>query len=429
MRAGKAVAVDLGASSLRCVLGEWSDLGFFASVIRQVAHSPSQMNGRLIWDWPLITRFCDDALEFAVTEGAGSIGIDSWGVDIARIGPDGQAVSPPICYRDGHREAAAAALRPRAWELYQATGIIWQPFNTIAELAATDDTPWLMLPEALINRWLPGSGAHEMTNASSTQLMGVDGQWAGDAFNLIGRSRPGAPLAAPGEIVGERSGVQIVRVASHDTAAAVLGMGITEPGTAFLNLGSWALLGTILERPNISREAFDVGFSNERAVDGRFRFLKNIPGFHQANAVHAELGIDQPIGDWLDVEVDLGGETYDLHDSSLYQPPSMVEAIRALAGTPADWPALLLSSLAVAIVSEVERLRTLSSALLQTVVVAGGGQRLAGLLDAIRRGSGLTLVSGPAEATAIGNLACQRLAREQLTWPEAAALARTVNFR
>lgn len=268
-----------------------------------------------------------------------------------------------------------------------------------------------------------------MTNASSTQLLGVDDQWSDDAFNLIGRTSPGQPIAHPGVIVGEWSGVQIVRVASHDTAAAVLGMGITEPATAFLNLGSWALLGTILERPNISREAFDAGFSNERAVDGRFRFLKNIPGFHQANAVHAELGIDQPIGDWLDVEVDLGGDTYDPHHSSLYQPPSMVEAIRALAGTPADWPALLLSSLAVAIVSEIERLQMVAPTPVETIVVAGGGQRLTGLLDAIRRGSDLRLESGPAEATAIGNLACQRRALEELTWPEAAALARTVTFR
>lgn len=419
-----AVAVDLGASSARFAAGRLANGRIEFEIVRQVAHQATERNGRLEWDGDGLLAFCREAVRYAEASfECASIGIDSWGVDHGFHDLDsGDVIGRPVCYRDLSHATAMQALRDDWERLSQLTGIQRQPFNTVYQLAARrqedpslpDRATWLLLSDHLGYR-LGGPEHYEFSQASTTQLMGLEGEWSHEAFAIAGWPVPVFAPELPGRIlaqVGDR--VELVSVGTHDTASAVCGLGALDPHTLFVNVGTWSLVGVVVDRPIVTEAARTANLTNERTVDGRVRLLKNVPGFYVINRLHEELGIEEAVPDWLAAaNLDFEGRINVL-DEAFFNPASMVETCLARAsGSPAsarDWAGMALSSLVDAIAAVPAELEAVTGRRVRRVRVGGGGSQSSAFCRRLATVTGMPVLAGPAEATVLGNLAMQFLA-------------------
>lgn len=402
----------MGASSVRFAHGKWDGERISYQTVRQ---EPNLTKGRC-WDIDHLVKFCREAGQYAASVGA-SVGIDSWGVDHGFLDHDGKIVEGPVQYRDACHAAQFEELRPKHAELFQMTGIACQPFNTVFQLAArmaedpglADRADWYVMPDLLL-ALLTGVRGHELTQASTTQLMNLEGRWCPQAFEICGWPLPDDEPKPPGQRIVV-DGTEWIRVASHDTASAVIGVGPLSPDAAYLNLGTWALLGVVNESPILTEAARLGGWTNEWAHDGRLRFLRNIPGLYVINRLREELGVTGPTGDWLASRDRTFGHTFDPDDPSLYNPDSMVSALTRLMGvapsTDAEWAQVATASLIQCLAKHTGSLSAVLNRRLKRLRVVGGGSRSPEVCQSLADATGLVVEAGPDEATVLGNLAFQ----------------------
>jgi rhamnulokinase len=417
-----AVAVDLGASSGRFAAGWLEDGQIHFEIIEQKPHQPTERNDRLEWDLDSLLALTTSAADYAAaTFQASTLGIDAWGVDHGFVDFDGKLVGNPVCYRDLSHAEAFEELAPFRRELYGLTGIQHQPFNTICQLYARHkEDPilpsrarFLILPD-LLGYLLTGETNYELTEASTTQLMGLDCRWSERAFQIARWPMPDRQPSKPGKLGGDIvPGVRLAHVGSHDTGSALLGFGLQSQETMYVNVGTWSLAMFIREEPIATSEAEDANFTNERMVDGRVRFLKNIPGFYVLNRLHEELGVQQSVPDWIRGAVNTG-EAIDLFAPEFFNPTSMVEACAKQLGPNsaghAEWAGIAINSLANAVASQPGAAQSVGVNPVNAIQIGGGGSQSALLCQAIANASGLPVSAGPVEATVLGNLAMQFMA-------------------
>ena len=365
-----AVAVDLGASSGRVAVGRLVNGAITFEIVDQRTHNASDNRGRLEWDITTLRGLCELGREVGRANGAKSLGIDSWGVDHGFLNASGELIAAPVCYRDESHAASFEALKSHRDRLFSLTGIQHQPFNTIYQLhARLQENPrflnavedWMILPD-LLGYLLTGERNTEFTQASTTQLMGLDGTWSDEAFAVIGWPTPKRQPMLPGQLGAEFApGFRLAHVGSHDTASAVLGFGALGPTDLFLNIGTWTLVGCVLDAPNVSDAARSGNFSNERCVDGRVRFLRNIPGFYIINRTHEELGITRSVPEWLSTSVQVSAHA-DVLGEQFFNPDSMLDALAESAGfrpqSHEEWAGLALSSMIAAVGAQPEFIRS-----------------------------------------------------------------------
>lgn len=417
-----AVAVDLGASSGRFAAG-WLDDGVIRfEIVEQKAHQPKENNGRLEWDLVSLTDLVKSAGAYASANfETSTLAIDAWGVDHGFVDFDGKVVGNPVCYRDLSHAEAFEELAPFRPELYALTGIQHQPFNTICQLyARCKEDPvlpsrarFLILPD-LLGYIATGDLNHELTEASTTQLMGLDCRWSARAFEIARWPMPDKQPSKPGKLGGDIApGVRLAHVGSHDTASALVGFGIQSDESMYVNVGTWSLAMFIREEAIATPEAEAANFTNERMVDGRVRFLKNIPGFYVLNRLHEELGIQKPIPEWLR-SAENTGSTIDLFAPEFFNPASMTEACVAQLEqepvTAAEWAGVAINSLAKAVATQPAAAEAVGVKPVSSIRIGGGGSQSGALCQAIANISGLPVLAGPVEATVLGNLAMQFLA-------------------
>ena len=420
-----AIAVDLGATSGRFAAGQLIDGQIKFEVIEQIPHAPRSENGRLVWDLDALMALVRRAADYGShAYSTSTLAIDAWGVDHGFLDERGDLVMAPICYRDPSHAEMFERLAPYRAELYAETGIQHQPFNTVIQLAARrHENPsivdrahrWLLLPD-LMGFLLTGEPHYELTEASTTQLMALDDTWSKRAFEIAGWPVPDLAPSHPGTLGGYvGKGIRWSTVGSHDTGSAVCGFGDLLDDEMFLNVGTWSLIGCILDRPNASTSAEAANFSNERTVDGRIRFLRNVPGFWVINRLHQELGIATTVPAWLQSGVRETAEVLDLFAEDLFNPESMRRAcestLRSIPKTVEGWAELALRSLVHAITDQRPALENLTGRRFRAIRVGGGGSQSAAFCQALATASGMTVFAGPAEATVLGNLAMQFLAQ------------------
>lgn len=430
-----AVAVDLGASSARFAAGWLEDGQIRFEIIEQKPHQPNETNGRLEWNLCSLTSLTSSASEYAAAAFESStLGIDAWGVDHGFVDFDGNLIGNPVCYRDLSHEKAFRELEAHRTELYSLTGIQHQPFNTICQLYArqTEDrtlpsrAKFLILPD-LLGYLMTGEMNYELTEASTTQLMGLDCRWSERAFQIAQWPMPRNQPSKPGNLGGVVTpGVRLAHVGSHDTASALVGFGGQSEDCMYVNVGTWSLAMFIRSEPIATPEAEAANFTNERMVDGRVRFLKNIPGFYVLNRLHEELGVQISVPEWLRGAINTG-DSIDLFSPEFFNPESMVEACATqLERRPkihAEWAGLGLNSLAKAIADQPSEAARLGVQKATAIRIGGGGSQSAALCQAIANNSGLPVIAGPVEATVLGNLALQFLASGQFDSAEEMAQA------
>ncbi len=415
------LAIDLGASSGRCILGRREGEELRTEEVYRFPNFMDKRDGSLVWDTERLLREIRTGIARA-RERCGeiaSLAIDTWGVDYVLL-RGGEEVGPCFAYRDGRTETVIPRVHARVpfEELYRRTGCQFQPFNTVYQLCADLEagrlagvTDFLMLPEYLSWR-LCGVKAKEETNAGTTGLLSAaDGRFDRELAARLGL--PEAlfpPLSRPGTLLGEYEGIPVRLCASHDTASAVEGI----PGVAsvpYISSGTWSLLGLRTPVPLTDEASRRGNWSNERGV-GCIRYQKNIMGLWLVNELRRELCPNVPWPELL-AEAEAGSfdALVDPDDPAFLAPESMAAAFDAALGTrPSDAASYLrcaCRSLAAAYAKALKELSRNTGREFRSLTLVGGGAKNGYLNRLTAEMSGLRVDAYPLEATALGNLKIQ----------------------
>ena len=433
-------AIDLGATSGRIILGATDGTNLRTEELHRFVNPITEVSGHCYWDLLALYREIIEGLRLIARRGVAltSVGIDSWGVDFAAFGRDGELLRAPYCYRDPQTAGAPEAFfarMPRE-ELYRRTGIQIMDFNSIFQfdtlrrngsslLAAADK--FLFIPDAL-SYLLTGEAVAEYTIASTAQLLDPHTRrWDTTLLELLGL-RPehfGRPVM-PGERIGTLTPtvqrltglgpVEVVAVAGHDTASAVAAVPAEDPRFAYLSSGTWSLMGVETPEPVVTQESFRLNFTNEGGIGGTIRLLKNICGMWLLERCRAEW----PAASYPELiaaaEASAPFAALINPDSPCFaNPASMTAAIRAYCEktgqpAPADTGAYvrcIFESLALRYRQVLGMLRTLSPVGIDRLYVIGGGARNELLNRMTADATGIPVATGSAESTALGNLLIQ----------------------
>jgi rhamnulokinase len=422
--AGPVVAaVDFGASSIRVCRIDLGARPPAVEVVHRHAHGPvADGRGGLRWDWARLVAEMERGLALARDGGpVASIGVDTWGVDYGLLDARGDLVAPPFSYRDDRTAGYAAVVEAAggAAALYAVTGVQLQPFTTLFQVAAHDTAErdrarhLVMLPELLVHH-LTGAIVAEPTSAGTTGLVDIStGRWSDDLAAVAGIDPAGLPPIVPaGTRVGEWHGIPVHLVGGHDTASAVVAMGPTPgPGAAFVSAGTWLLVGREQPEPDLGEDARAANFTNEIGALGGVRFLRNLAGSWLIEGCRAAWG-DPSVGDLMAAAATWAGDVplLDVSDGRFLHPSDMLAEVTAALGIPIDAApplvvAAIVASQAAGTAGVLERLGEVTD-----VAVFGGGGRSALYRQALAERTGVPVVQGPVEATALGNALVQGIA-------------------
>ncbi|GAA3441395.1 rhamnulokinase [Planomonospora venezuelensis] len=432
VRGGLAVAaVDLGASSGRVMVGRLGPGTLELTEAHRFANEPVRLGATLHWD--ILALYAGVLRGLRAAGPVAGVGIDSWAVDYGLLDASGALLGNPVHYRDARTDGLADRVADKLGRerLYAVTGLQHLPFNTLYQLAAAAGTPQyglaerlLLIPD-LLAYWLTGEVGAEVTNASTTQLYDLHRRtWAAELMTEAGlRPELMAPLREPGTRIGPvrpETGLpgspEVVAVASHDTASAVVAVPASGERFAYISCGTWSLVGVELDRPVLSEAGRRANFTNETGVDGTIRYLRNVMGLWLLQESMRAWGLTDP-ADLLRRAADRPAfaSVVDV-DDPVFMPPGdmpgrIADACRAtgqpVPETPAATVRCIVDSLALAHRRAVRQAQELSGRHVEVVHVVGGGARNALLCQLTADACGLPVVAGPVEATALGNVLIQ----------------------
>lgn len=422
----RVLAVDLGASSVRVASVDLEQSVPQVDIVHRFAHGPVAVGDSLRWDWPRLVAEVKLGIEQGLAAGpVASIGIDGWGVDYGLIDRQGDLVALPYSYRDLRTAKWLETAEKLGYDrLYAVTGVQLQPFNTIFQLAVHQRDELrraerlLLLPDLLVLE-LAGSEVAEISNASTTGLLNIHtGGWAEDLIESIAIERSLFPaIAEAGQKVGAWEGVPLHLVGSHDTASAFMGMpAAADPGTVFVSTGTWVIVGVEREEADTSTEARASNFSNEAGALGGIRFLKNVVGFwllEQCRLAWGNVSMAELLAEAAAVQGEV--PVFDSADGRFLNPSDMEKEIRSAAGLAESAPRALvvrsaLESIVAGVATVVDELRAITGRPMRRFGVVGGGARAPLLRELLAARTGLPVVVGSPEATALGNAVVQGIA-------------------
>jgi rhamnulokinase len=412
-------AVDIGASGGRVLRVSVAPGRLAAVETHRFAHAARISDGALRWDFTAISAGMLAGLDRA--DQVDGIGIDTWAVDYGLVDDSGELLADPVCYRDSRFAAAVprvhAAITPE--RLYEITGIQHQPFNTLFQLAADPERSArvMLIPDLLAYR-LTGVAATELTNASTTGLLDARTRgWSPEIAAATGtdvtRFPPlHHPITTNGWSQRYRSPVYVV--GTHDTASAVAAVPAAGPDFAYISCGTWSLVGVELSSPVLTPRARSANFTNELGIDGTVRFLKNLAGLWLlSECLRAWNLSDADLPDLLAAAAAVpGGQSlFDTADERFLPPGNMPARIAAACQHPPrsrpEFVRAILDSLAAAYRDAIDEAVRLSGRSVSVVHLVGGGARNDLLCQLTADATGLPVVAGPAEATALGNALAQ----------------------
>ena len=444
----KMLAIDLGASSGRGIVGSFNGNKLTLTENHRFSNDPVILNGTMYWDILRIFHEIKQSIGKTVIAGEkiASMGIDTWGVDYALLGQNGQMLSNPIHYRDtrtvGAQEKVSKVIDPK--ELYGVAGIQTLNFNTIYQLAVEspeklkDAERMLNIPD-LLNYFLTGKCANEYTILSTGALLDAKKRdYAWDLIDRLGLPKrlfgeivqPGTDLGALLPQVQSETGktdLRVLTVASHDTASAVIAVPSKEKDFVYISSGTWSLMGTELTDPLISDASRDLNFTNEGGALGTIRFLKNIMGLWMIQESRRQWKREG--NDYSFAQLEAWAREcrplrcfVDVDDATFATPGNMPERIRDycrrtgryVPETVGEVVRCIYESLALKYRSVVEKIQKLRGKPVKVIHVVGGGTKDRFLSAMTADACGIPVAAGPEEATAIGNLMMQTIAAGEL---------------
>ena len=437
------LAIDIGASSGRHILGYIKDGVLVNEEIYRFENKLDVIDGHLCWN---IEHLFNEVLEglkvcSKINKIPLSIGIDTWGVDYVLLDKNNQEILPVYAYRDNRTESViekVESIVPFA-KLYQITGIQKQKFNTIYQLfddlkkgRLENASDFLMIPEYL-NYKLTGIKKHEYTNASTTGLVDASTRnWSSYIIEKLGFPKQLFPLVnEPGTLLGKFSneienilGYQsnVILIGSHDTASAVLSYPCLN-SEIYLSSGTWSLMGVELNSPNLSLESKRHNFTNEGGINGTYRYLKNIMGLWMLQSIRREMNVIYKRKVSFPEIIELAKtskftKTVDVNSDLFLAPSSMIDAIRSCFKTDAmklgDVISCVYHSLAKEYKNTIEEIELMTNQKYEELYIVGGGSQDNYLNSLTKQYTGKRVFAGPTEATAIGNLVLQMIVNKEL---------------
>jgi rhamnulokinase len=447
MKSRLFLAFDLGAESGRTVLGRLSEGRILTRELTRFPNSPVHILGHQHWNVYYLFEEVKKGLKTGLAEAGRqpeSLAVDTWGVDFGLVAEDGTILGLPYAYRDPRTRGAMEEFFERLprEEIYERTGVQFMPFNSLFQLfAARRDSPTILesartllfMPD-LMTFLLTGKKTTEFTIASTSQLLNLRLRtWDETLLSALGlTSRIMPDVLTPGTTIGnllpsvvEETGLQetpVIATAGHDTAAAVAAVPAAGDNWAYISSGTWSLLGVELRSPLISPQTLAANFTNEGGVAGTIRFLKNITGLWLLQQCRKEWSRTRDYSYDELTRMAAGVPPFKVYIDPDYpdflNPSSMLEAIRRYCvqtgqvppPSPAETVRSILESLALKYRYTLEQVCQLTAKPVERIHVIGGGSRNALLCQLTADAANLSVLAGPAEATATGNIMVQALA-------------------
>ncbi len=445
------LAVDIGASSGRHILGTVQDGKIVLEEIYRFENGMKQEDGHLSWDVESLFAEIKEGLKQCkkLDKIPVSMGIDTWAVDFVLLDAKNKILGRAAGYRDdrtlGMDEKVYEIISQN--DLYKRTGIQKQIFNTIYQLMAVKEKEpellkraesFLMIPD-YFNFLLTGEKKQEYTNATTTQLVSpVTENWDYELIRMLSYpEKLFGPLSMPGTKVGQFTeeiikevgfSCSVILPATHDTGSAVMAVPIVpdkegaEDDILYISSGTWSLMGTELLAADCSKESMKANFTNEGGYDYRYRYLKNIMGLWMIQSVKKELAGRGENYSFAELCELASKETIpslvDCNDSSFLAPESMIKAVvnfcrnkkQPVPESAGEIAAVIYNSLAACYKETAEELESITGKKYSDLHVVGGGSNAAYLNKLTANQTGKTVYAGPGEATAIGNLLAQMIA-------------------
>lgn len=442
-----SLAVDIGASSGRLVLGSLEKGRLELQEIHRFANEIVEKNGRFCWDIEALFSEIKAGIKKCGRLGITpmSIGIDTWAVDFVLLDEDDQLLTDAVSYRDPRTdgvmdEVIKIFMKER---LYLETGIQFQKFNTIYQLYALKKQQpevlekaktFLMIPDYL-HFLLTGKKTNEYTNATSTQLINAfTRNWDKDIIHALGFNYEmfqeiKLPKSNIGPIKAELAvefgfTMAVILPATHDTGSAVLAVPQVED-TIYLSSGTWSLIGVENYFPICVTKALDYNFTNEGGMDYQFRFLKNIMGLWMIQEVRRNYKNRYSFSELVELSKTAAENTaiVNVDDARFLKPENMVAEIQAycmetgqkVPESPGEVAKCIFESLVNSYQRAVLEIEDIFEKEFTSINVIGGGSQNELLNQRIADVTKKEVFAGPVEATAIGNLIVQLIALGEIT--------------
>lgn len=439
------LAIDIGASSGRHILGYMENGKIVLEEIYRFKNGAEKVGDKLVWNHESLFSSIIEGLKKCkeINKIPCSIGIDTWGVDYALLDENDNLIGEIYSYRDDRTQSVINEVHSivSEKEAYERTGIQKQVFNTIYQLYCDKKSgkldnakSFLMMPDYLHFK-LTGVKKNEYTNASTTGLLNAKTrEWDFEILEKLGiKKEIFMPLSLPGSIVGELKAEIASQVgftstvylpATHDTASAVMAVP-SEEMPLYISSGTWSLMGIETPDENTSEIANASGFTNEGGYEKSVRFLKNIMGLWMIQCIKKEYNDKYSFTDFVDEAVKAQGfdSIVDVNDLSFFAPDSMINAVKEyckktnqkVPETVGEIVLCVYSSLAVCYAKAVEQIEQITGKKFNEINIVGGGCQNVLLNKLTAEKTGRKVVAGPVEATATGNLLAQMLANKEIS--------------
>lgn len=426
------LSVDLGAESGRVMAVHFDGHSLQAKELHRFLNPIVTLNGTLHWDFLYLLREIQAGIEKGKSLKPASIGIDTWGVDFGLLDSQGNLIGNPVYYRDGRTTGIMEkvfSIIPKA-EIFSQTGIQFMQINTLYQLYSMvkNNSPQLEIAKTfltapdLLNYWLTGEKVCEFSNATTTQMFNpVTKTWAKPLLEKLGIPTDIFPeIVDPGTQLGYYDGIPVIAPACHDTGSAVAAIPAQTDNFAYISSGTWSLVGLEANNPLINAAALAANITNEGGVYGTFRLLKNTTGLwilQQCRQTWSEQGEEYTYSQLVEM-----AEKVD-------QPRALINPDNPVFLSPGDHPKAIidfcthsgqkipsqkgclvriaLESLALKYRTILDTLQSLTNQSTEALHIVGGGTKNKLLNQFAANATGIPVVSGPAEATVLGNALVQ----------------------
>ena len=441
------LAIDIGASSGRHIVG-WLENGIMKyEEVYRFYNGLDDVDGTLCWNTVRLFEEIKAGMKMCAEIGKipTTMAIDTWGVDFVLLDGDGKIIGNSVGYRDsrteGYVEKTFEVMSKR--KLYDITGLGTNTFNTLFQLVSLKDNypeqlenavDFLMIPDYFVYL-LTGNKFNEYTNASTTEIIDVKtNSWSNEILDTFGIKKSiFKPLSMPGTKAGrllpeisEEVGfdLDVVLAASHDTASAVMAVPSNDDNVMYISSGTWSLMGIESFTPQLADICMEHSFTNEGGYDYRYRVLKNIMGLWMIQNVKKELNDKYSFAELCEM-ASLNADfpsIVDAVDNRFLAPKNMTGEIKAycrdtkqqIPETVGQLTAVIYNSLAKCYAECADEIEQFTGRKYTAINIIGGGSNADYLNKITAKASGRTVLAGPGEATAIGNLLTQMLSAGEL---------------
>ncbi len=438
------LAIDIGASSGRHILGSLENGKLVLEEIYRFENGVKNQNGTLIWDIDSLFTEVKNGIKKCKEIGKipSTVAIDTWGVDYVLLDEHKKEILPAVSYRDSRTAKACeevGQIIPQE-ALYSSTGIQKQVFNTVYQLYCDKKSGkldsakyFLMMPDYLGFK-LTGIIKNEYTNATTTNLVNANtNTWDKEILNRLdipenifcNLSLPCTEVGAFSKEIQEEVGfnAKVIHCPSHDTASAVAACPIDDE-SVYISSGTWSLIGTENTAPVLTEAAFDANFANEGGIDYRYRFLKNIMGMWLFQNIRKNLDKKYSYDEMMNMAMESKfTERIDPTDDSFLAPDNMIEAVREYLGKDdlplSDVLSSVYHSLAFSYDKAIKEIEKISGKEIKSIHIVGGGSKDMYLNRLTSRYTGKKVYIGLNEATATGNIISQIMYSDKITLKEA----------